>query len=500
MSAQQIHGTTENRVIPTPEITIVQDHYEKLYKTDWKCPKQYIHLQAWGVDQEEIDYDMDEKDETWLKNEVRKFDLTSDKFERMMDRLENASGQVVVSLNEAKMLLKEDDELTIAVYDYWLSKRLAVQAQTLIAKVKTDKRDGTSSSDPYVAFRRRTEKMQTRKNRKNDEASFEKMNKLRRDIKKALTIIDLVKRREKSKKELLEYTKEVFEKRFFCEDYSGELVAEAKKQRVEKRPMFNLTQSYQWPISWQNAWNEEAAQAPARKKRKYEKKRRINHHSAERLPQYNDYDDYVASEEESVSSEEEEEVDGTFSFRRKPGSKYLAPVYEPCERFAWTAPEDGGVGDERFRFSLVSFDKPKRHCVGYVRRRIGRGGRVVFDRARTPWDQICRNKDIGNDLKFHFSNCEHRNVPAASVSTVSSFKTHKDDLIKAESASREKQINNSIVKDCNESDNRLTPIDKDTVRNTIARLSVQNSRTAALKINLNKKAPAELVEPTNCIF
>jgi hypothetical protein len=30
----------------------------------------------------------------------------------------------VVTLQEAKLLLKEDDDLIIAVYDYWLNKRL----------------------------------------------------------------------------------------------------------------------------------------------------------------------------------------------------------------------------------------------------------------------------------------------------------------------------------------------------------------------------------------
>jgi hypothetical protein len=41
-----------------------------------------------------------------------------------MDRLEKGSGQTVVTLQEAKSLLKEDDDLIIAVYDYWLNKRL----------------------------------------------------------------------------------------------------------------------------------------------------------------------------------------------------------------------------------------------------------------------------------------------------------------------------------------------------------------------------------------
>ena len=64
-----------------------------------------------------------------------------------------------------------------------------------------------------MAFRRRTEKMQTRKNRKNDEASYEAMLKLRRDISTAVTLLEMVKRREKTKKEKLNLTVEVFEKR-----------------------------------------------------------------------------------------------------------------------------------------------------------------------------------------------------------------------------------------------------------------------------------------------
>lgn len=68
-----------------------------------------------------------------------------------------------VSLQEAKLLLKEDDELIKEVYEYWSRKRKACQSSSLIPVVKQEKRDGSSTSDSYVAFRRRTEKMQTRK-------------------------------------------------------------------------------------------------------------------------------------------------------------------------------------------------------------------------------------------------------------------------------------------------------------------------------------------------
>ena len=55
--------------------------------------------------------------------------------------------------------------------------------------------------------------MQTRKNRKNDETSYEKMLKLRRDLSRAVTLLEMVKRREKTKRELLHLTVEIYEKR-----------------------------------------------------------------------------------------------------------------------------------------------------------------------------------------------------------------------------------------------------------------------------------------------
>jgi enhancer of polycomb-like protein len=153
-------------------------------------------------------------------------------FEEMMDRLEKSCGQTVLSLVEAKALLKEDDELIDAVYDYWLTKRLhtvkisklatrmlltlcSLQLTPLIPQVKTESRlPGMATNNPYLAFRRRTEKMQTRKNRKNDEASYEKMLKLRRDLYRAITLLELVKRREKHKRENLHLAIDIYEKRY----------------------------------------------------------------------------------------------------------------------------------------------------------------------------------------------------------------------------------------------------------------------------------------------
>lgn len=79
---------------------------------------------AFTMEQDITDYDMDSEDERWLVSQAQRLELDPGKFEEMMDRLEKSSGQTVVTLNEAKALLKEDDDLIIAVYDYWLNKRL----------------------------------------------------------------------------------------------------------------------------------------------------------------------------------------------------------------------------------------------------------------------------------------------------------------------------------------------------------------------------------------
>ena len=50
-------------------------------------------------------------------------------------------------------------------------------------------------------------------NRKNDEASYEKMLKLRREFSRTVTILEMIKKREKIKRELLHLTLEVVEKR-----------------------------------------------------------------------------------------------------------------------------------------------------------------------------------------------------------------------------------------------------------------------------------------------
>jgi len=96
-----------------------------------------VYFIAFSMDQEIPDYDMDSEDEAWLNEQAKKMEITALKFEEMMDRLEKGSGQQVVTEREAKLLLKEDDDLIIAVYDYWLNKRLRTVSEYYYLKLFT---------------------------------------------------------------------------------------------------------------------------------------------------------------------------------------------------------------------------------------------------------------------------------------------------------------------------------------------------------------------------
>uniref|UniRef100_A0A8D3E3B9 Enhancer of polycomb homolog n=1 Tax=Scophthalmus maximus TaxID=52904 RepID=A0A8D3E3B9_SCOMX len=416
ISAQQVYGEKrDNMVIPVPEAESNITYYDSLYPGDYKMPKQLIHIQPFSLDTEQPDYDLDADDEAFVIKLKKKMEIGFLQFEEMIDRLEKGSGQQPVSLPEAKLLLKEDDELIKEVFDYWSRKRKNSKANSLIPTVKQERRDGSSTSDPYVAFRRRTEKMQTRKNRKNDEASYEKMLKLRRDLSRAVTILEMIKRREKSKRELLHLTLEIFEKRNVMSDYGGEVMAEVLAERALVRPqiipLVPLTNQYrhQDHMDLKEYKSKPEKMEVPRQKRKYEKKQKAlplssgaPHHpgpvvfNAKDLNQYDfpSSDDEPFSQLHSGSSEAEEEndPDGAYAFRRKAGCQYYAARQDRVGSWPWCDPLQGGLAEARFRYSLTTLTVPRR-CLGMARRRLGRGGRVLLDRAHTDYDNIFHGLD-----------------------------------------------------------------------------------------------------------
>jgi enhancer of polycomb-like protein len=450
-------------VIPTPEVMEdTEPLYDALYKSSFKQTRQYIHVQPFSAaDQDKPDYDMDEEDIRFFNEDLRdrrKFEVSMITFEDMIDRLEKNSGQTVVSLKEAKMLLKEDDDLILAVYDYWLNKRLETQ-QCLIPTVKSEPCRGgggdassgggqTAAANPYIAFRRRTEKMQTRKNRKNEEDSYVRMLKLRRDINRAVMLLDLVKRREKLKKEHLNLIADVLEKRFQAEDWDGALYQQVQAQKTTTTS--RVLQANYPLASWINAAAAVAGgggspQEPAllplkREKRVYRKRK---HHRSGLLLRNGltaaagffktgnglnggslgggvSYLSAGLSDGLLLSSDDEHgssslggggsgrlsdaeadeatatDYDNPFAFRRKAGVQYLAPVEsmqadlgrldDAAMACDMTATYQRGGGGPAFLPAMAPLTLSRAaESLGLCRRRLGRGGRVIIDRIPSRW-------------------------------------------------------------------------------------------------------------------
>lgn len=126
----------------------------------------------------------------------------------------------------------------------------------------------------------------------------------------------------------------------------------------------------------------------------------------------------MSSDDEGVgggakSDSEEEDPDGAYAFRRKAGCSYHAPRIETIGGWPWDAPDDGGAGDKRFRYCLTSVSQPRARPLGYCRRRVGRGGRIVFDRCTPPtWPTAAEldmdiDTDVVVDMDIAASNIPH---------------------------------------------------------------------------------------------
>ncbi|KAM7541260.1 hypothetical protein Aperf_G00000029471 [Anoplocephala perfoliata] len=141
--------------IPVPETIEQNEEYEGTYRKDFRAPVNLIHVcTAFLNDDEQIEYDMDAEDEQWLCRSG--LDLTPENFEYMIERMERKCGQKkLLTLNAVKHILRGfSTRDIIAVYDYWLEKRLH-HPKPLIPMILQEERDG-STNDAYVAFRRRT--------------------------------------------------------------------------------------------------------------------------------------------------------------------------------------------------------------------------------------------------------------------------------------------------------------------------------------------------------
>jgi len=102
------------------------------------------------------------------------------------------------------------------VYNFWHERR-TIRDKRLKPRLLTERdiKEEKGKHHPYVAFRRRIEKMTTRKNRKNDEQAYMSMLKLRSNFEAVVKLTNLIKLRETTKASWLECALAIFQAR--CE-------------------------------------------------------------------------------------------------------------------------------------------------------------------------------------------------------------------------------------------------------------------------------------------
>ncbi|CAF2264926.1 unnamed protein product [Rotaria magnacalcarata] len=218
LDAQRRLGSAKIRAVPIPDL-YEDPNSQSIYPANIQLPKQLIRLQPLQLESDEPEYDMDRADHEWFNEYGRVScpNLTHLEYEIIIDKLENASTRTLISYDEARTLLSNIDEIYLkTVYDFW-HKRRATRDKRLKPRLLTERdiKEEKGKHHPYVAFRRRVEKMTTRKNRKNDEQAYLSMLKLRSNFEAVVKLTSMIKVREATKASLLECALSIFKAR--CE-------------------------------------------------------------------------------------------------------------------------------------------------------------------------------------------------------------------------------------------------------------------------------------------
>ncbi|UJR21156.1 hypothetical protein I4U23_024255 [Adineta vaga] len=228
LDAQRRLGSAKIRAVPIPNL--YQDpNSQSIYPANVELPKQLIRLQPLQLESDEPEYDMDEIDQTWFTKSARTTcpELTFLEYESIIDKLENASTRTLVSLDEARTLFASaipslTNDLHIkTVYNFWHERR-TIRDKRLKPRLLTERdiKEEKGKHHPYVAFRRRVEKMTTRKNRKNDEQAYLSMLKLKANFEAVVKLTNMIKLRETTKASWLECALSIFQAR--CESKSDD--------------------------------------------------------------------------------------------------------------------------------------------------------------------------------------------------------------------------------------------------------------------------------------
>ena len=176
-----------NSSIPIPGVILIDEQiHDNLYPPNVEQPARMI--KTLGDEFKSPDYDIDSNDQRWLESMAKiGMKLKPESFERAIEFLEvncnDGKVKALEDLRAQKIVKYREDE---AIYDYWLDRRLKDNEKLMLCVKQREKSRRRKVDDPYVAFRQCDEKMSTRKNRDIDHHNYIQMLKERAELKATL--------------------------------------------------------------------------------------------------------------------------------------------------------------------------------------------------------------------------------------------------------------------------------------------------------------------------
>ncbi|CAG8973798.1 hypothetical protein HYALB_00006343 [Hymenoscyphus albidus] len=233
----------EEKEIPAPPAQESTDiKYDELYTLQFVRPNTYIRFSDTVEEACGCPYDMTTEDDVFLKGYNQKKSASNrcseDDFEKIMDVFElTAQSQApfasvdnhVVPFERMKpellktqigpngLPLKQnmvDKLLGFAkdIYEHWRERRRISGNNPIQPSLKREIHQENDDADPYVCFRRRDVRA-PRKTRARDVQSTDKLKRLRKEIEDGRALVAMALQRERTKRDLLNIDKSIFEQR-----------------------------------------------------------------------------------------------------------------------------------------------------------------------------------------------------------------------------------------------------------------------------------------------
>ncbi|KAI9295937.1 hypothetical protein K502DRAFT_341319 [Neoconidiobolus thromboides FSU 785] len=222
-------GHVASNYIPTPDASKLVDDYSVFYQPDFQQPQEYIKYTEYYDTSIGISYCMDEEDYNFIKTysdqTVKK--INESRFEEILKLLEDAVADGRIDPKEENVKIPDDILVTLkttfsrsksiekqfnAILQHWINRRKKMNnSDTIMPRLRLD-RSIKAENDPYLCFRRREIKLQ-RRTRATDTFYINKLNHLRYNLNKLLSLVDSSIAREEKREEAIHMQEEVLKKR-----------------------------------------------------------------------------------------------------------------------------------------------------------------------------------------------------------------------------------------------------------------------------------------------